>query len=63
MNHILLLGCGMQVEDDSLQKHLSKARMEDESQKMKLEQTIKDKLQKLGHEKIGEREREKRERL
>lgn len=42
------------MEDDSHQKRLSKTKMEDESQKTKLEQTIKDKLQKLGHEKIGE---------
>ncbi|XP_063873973.1 protein OS-9-like isoform X1 [Scylla paramamosain] len=41
------------VEGDSQQKRLTKVRMEDESQKTKLEQTIKDKLQKLGHEKIG----------
>lgn len=52
----MFLGCVVQVEDDGQQKHLSKTKMEDESQKTKLEQTIKDKLQKLGHEKIGEGE-------
>lgn len=56
-NHFFILGYGTQVEEDGQQKHLSKTRVEDESQKIRLEQTIKDKLQKLGHEKIGEIDR------